>query len=425
MAKKENKKVKKNKTKNIGQKKSAPAASHTKGYYRFSKDFPSVTDSNGFRDNELFVNSPAKKAALRRRLSALFIAVFVIAFAATSFSFALANHPPIQTPESSTGDAETTNTANGRRTVFLPGTVLSDSGVESTINTLKAMGISAVVIDFKDASGYFYYRPSISVSDEALSRASANASSIVANFRGADIKVFASVSFYADDIYARNHRDIAAYVNSVPESGSSQVTRSIWYDASPETHAWLSPYSNEVKYYLTTVINDIDAMGVDGIIFDNVIPTSDIRDVHFPGEYESDNTTEEEIAEYISYTNATTLTKTGIKIPYTAMLSAFAEQEAPPVFSSGCNYIIPELILSRIPSETVIGNRRYSPPAGAPTEFIKDYIGAAQNLLTAEEITAELLPIIENSDTFTVQTAALADCNIYSYITYDENSPTR
>ena len=46
--------------------------SHTKGYYRFSKDFPSVTDSEGYRDNDIIVNSPAKKASVRRGLIVLF-----------------------------------------------------------------------------------------------------------------------------------------------------------------------------------------------------------------------------------------------------------------------------------------------------------------------------------------------------------------
>ena len=50
------------------QQKKAPRVSRTKGYYRFSKDFPSVTDNNGFRDNDVFVTSPAKKAALRKKL---------------------------------------------------------------------------------------------------------------------------------------------------------------------------------------------------------------------------------------------------------------------------------------------------------------------------------------------------------------------
>ena len=55
-----------------------PQVSHTKGYYRFSKDFPSVTDSEGYRDNDLIINSPAKKTSVRRKLILLFICVFVI-----------------------------------------------------------------------------------------------------------------------------------------------------------------------------------------------------------------------------------------------------------------------------------------------------------------------------------------------------------
>lgn len=420
MLKKEKNSKEKIKASKKRQQKKAPAASHTKGYYRFSKDFPSVTDSNGFRDNDVFVTNPAKKASLRRKLSALFAAVFVAAFVLTTLAFAVSNHP-IPTADETSTDGGTVNTGSPNGIAYLNGDVLSTSGIESVINRLKSSGINSVVIEFKDASGYFYYRPSISVTGEAVSRASDNAASIVATFKSADISVFASVSCFADDIYARNNRSFAAYIITEPESGGNRE-ESLWYD---ESHAWLSPYSDDVKYYISTIINDIRSIGADGIIFDNVLPTQDSGNVIFPGQSSSENTLEQEVTEYIQYLNNTMSFTTGVKIPYTVMLRAFDEGSSPEIFSSGCDYLIPEIIPSKIPSETVIGNKKYLMPSETPGEFTGDYITASLNLLADTEINSTIIPLIENSDVLGAQTAALASKNINSYMIYvDSNSNT-
>lgn len=413
------------------QQKKAPRVSRTKGYYRFSKDFPSVTDNNGFRDNDVFVTSPAKKAALRKKLSALFISVFLLAFIVTSFAFAVANHPIPLSEETSTEHGLSANVLSG--IAYIKGDIFSSSGVESVINRLKSEGINSVALELKDASGYFYYKPTFSVNNEAVSRASDNAASVIATFKSADIKVFACISCYADDIYARNNRDIAAYAVSVPESGGESV-ETLWYDASPEAHAWLSPYSNTVRYYISEIINDIQSLNVDGIIFDNVLPYSNIDNVIFPGQSDSENDIYDEAAEHIKYINNTVNTYTGVIIPHTVMLKAFEENSAPEIFESGCDYLVPKIILKDIPSGTAIGTRIYSPPSGAPKEFTGDYMKAAFNLTVADEQqtdtsggtqnnyqsgnTAKIIPFIENSDVFSAQTAALASLGADSYMIY-------
>lgn len=83
-------KNKKNLNKN---KKKLPPVSHTKGYYRFVKNYPSETNENRYRNNE---NIREGQIDSRGRLIIYFaiIFTFIIAFIAVSVSLQLSNKEP-------------------------------------------------------------------------------------------------------------------------------------------------------------------------------------------------------------------------------------------------------------------------------------------------------------------------------------------
>ena len=237
--------------------------SHTKGYYRFSKEFPSVTDSNGYRDNDLIVNSPTKKASVRRRLIALFVCLFIVTYSMTLVCLTISKIPVNLKNEDATGETQGP-VFTGYNAVYLSGTVLSMNSAESIIGDIRYYGYDTVVIDFKDAAGNLYFDPSVNVAADALSMAAPDAKKIVEEFQNASIKVFARFCTFADDIYARVHKNEAAYTLTPAEDETAEPTRSVWYNKETDSHAWLNPYSSEVQYYLRCCVQDIDAMGVDG-----------------------------------------------------------------------------------------------------------------------------------------------------------------
>ena len=394
--------------------------SHTKGYYRFSKDFPSVTDADGYRDNDLIVNSPAKKASVRRRLIALFLSVFAVAFSVSIVLFAVSEVPVIPSAESATDENEQKK-FTGNSAIYIKGSVLSMSSAESIIGNVRYHGMDTVIIDFKDAEGNFYYNPSLDVAGDALSYASDNAEKIVKEFRSASIRVYARFCMYADDIYARTNQSEAAYVMTQAEDGTDTRTRTVWYNEGEDSHAWLNPFSAEVQYYLRCCIEDINAMGVDGIILDYVsIPLSAKNSaVIFDGS--SDTSPDEKITEFIQWLGSTYIScETAAVIPAEAMLHAFSTNSAPVIFNSGCDYIIPDLRLSVMPENTIIGTRQYAKPALSPVEFVTDYINALKKLLGENEM--RIMPLIEASGTSSVEIDTLSGVNNDSFIIYSKDN---
>ena len=390
-----------------------PRVSHTKGYYRFSKDFPSVTDSEGFRDNNVIINSHAKKASVRRRLALLFVCVFVIAFTVTSLCHAVSDLPIETQTEQSTEETAQTMTLSGGKMAKLTRDVLSYSSVESFMGSFRAENISAVIIEFKDAQGYFYYKPSISTSSEAISKASDNAAKIINDFKSAGIEVYASVSCFADDIYARNHQDQAAYIVTTPESGSYEEVHSIWYGGEKSTNAWLSPFSNEVLYYLNTVMSDINALGVTGIIFENaVLPfEAESENVQFSLSDGYETSAREKMAQWVAYANSAVNCKTGLAVSSAQMVS-FAKDTAIDIcFSSGCDFTVLDARATAAQKGVSINSKQYLDPEKTPAEYTSALLAMAADFLSANEIDGQIIPIIDDNDTADAVISALAALN--------------
>lgn len=396
------------------------APSHTKGYYRFSKDFPSVTDAEGYRDNDLIVNSPAKKASVKRRLIALFLGVFALTFSVTLLLFTISEVPVAPSSEAMTGEDEAKK-FTGNSAIYIKGSVLSMSSAESIIGNVRYHGMDAVIIDFKDAEGNFYYNPSLSVASDALSFASDNAEKIVKEFQSASIRVYARFCMYADDIYARTNHSEAAYIMTPAEDGISAATRTVWYNEGEDSHAWLNPFSAEVQYYLRCCLEDINAMGVDGIILDYVsIPLSAKNSaVIFDGK--GDTSPDEKITEFIKWLGSTYIDcETAAVIPSDVMLQAFSTDTVPAIFNSGCEYIVPDLRLSLMPENTIIGTRQYAKPALSPVEFVTDYINALKKLIGENNL--RIMPIIEASGTSSAEIDTLSGISNDSFIIYSKDN---
>lgn len=390
--------------------------SHTKGYYRFSKDFPSVTDSEGYRDNDVIVNSPAKKASARRRLIVLFVCVFVVTYLVSAVCFSISKLPVSETEESMTGSAEKT-VFSGYNAAYLTGDVLSYGSAESIIGKMRVFGVNAVVIDFKDAAGNFYYDPSVNVSSEALYKASDNPKKIIDEFRDAGIAVFARFSCFADDIYARTNQNEAAFIITSSDDGNQE---SIWYSGGNDSHAWLNPYSSEVQYYLRVAVEDINKMNVDGIIFDHIeLPVNAKKDnVQF--REPTDVSPSSEMSSFISLLNSTYVDcKTATVVPHDVMLDAIESGNVPAAFTSGCDYVIPDARLSLMPENTAIGARQYAKPHLSPTEFITDYMNSVLKFASGEDYSVKIIPLLEATDTSGKQLSALAGVKGDSFIMYN------
>ena len=152
---------------------------------------------------------------------------------------------------------------------------ISDANIETTQKAEKDNkgnkdknnkgGKNAVVIDFKDASGYLSYPSSIAaVKDKApSSKAQANAAASVKKIQQSGIKVVARIYCFKDTQMPRIDRTMAVHYNK---------TQMIWLDneASKGGKPWLNPYSQTAQNYLLEVVKEVKNLGVDAILLDGV-----------------------------------------------------------------------------------------------------------------------------------------------------------
>lgn len=387
--------------------KKAPAVSRTKGYYRFSKDFPGVTDSNGYRDNTIIIDSPAKKAATKRKLTLTFVCVFLLSFLATTLAFAVSNHAIAPAAEKQTTDSFHKTEIAGNKTAFLSGEVLSSGSISGITASLGAAGVNAVAIELKDASGYFYFEPSLSVSAEALSKTAENAADTIKAFKDSGFTVFAVVSCFADDIYARNNQSQALYTVIPEREDGTPETSELWYDRMNSSHAWLSPYSEDVLYYLNSTVSDVLHLGVNGILFENMIlPDFGEENIIIPGAASDGDSALQKSMETLNYINNTISCRTGVVVQ-TELLSSVSMDTEDDAFSyivsSGCDSI-------------VLDARNTAP------ETTLDRINVLHSLLAENESNMEIIPLLSASADNTSLLGSLAQKNIVSFIMYNENS---
>lgn len=387
--------------------KKAPAVSRTKGYYRFAKDFPSVTDSNGYRDNTIIIDSPAKKAATKRKLTLTFVCVFLLSFLATTLAFAVSNYAITPTAEPQTFDSLNRTDFSGSKTAFLSGDVLSSGSVSTITTSLGAAGVNAVAIELKDAYGCFYFEPSVSVSAEALSKSAENAADTIKAFKNSGFTVFAVISCFSDDIYARNNQNQALYTVTPEREDGTPAKSELWYDKKNGSHAWLSPYSNDVIYYLTSTVNDIMRLGVNGILFENVmLPDFGEEDIVIPGHSSSGVSALQKSTETLNYINNIVSCKTGIVVPtesLSSMISTDADNsEILYILSSGCDCI-------------VLDSRNTSP------ETTVDQIDSVLGSLAENDSSMEIFPLLKTGTDNASLLGSLAQKNIGSFIMYNEN----
>ncbi len=367
--------------------KNPPTPSFKKGYYGFREDYPEFTDKDGFKDGDDLNMSASKRKSFRRKLIVLFTCVFIFSFVSTALSLSLTRVPPVE--ESS--DGETGDPPKLDSFVFLPGTVLSGENATSIINALKAEDVKAAAVEIKDPEGKIYFKTKAAVPHESLVNAYDDAKSVISSFKDAGIKVYAVISCFSDDIYGRVNSGDAAFTAESASDGS--VKQSIWYDEDDKKHAFLSPYSDNVKFYLRTFTEDVLTLSPDGIIFENVCPTGNYGGVTFPGSLDSQNDLFAEIAETLEPLKGLSK-EVGIKVPLSVMLESFNKNSLP-AFLNGESFIVPEIIPSKTPKGATIGNRRYNDATLAPEQFTDDYMKALKTLLNNNGVETRIIPYIE------------------------------
>ena len=224
-----------------------------KGYYKFSKKYPSrnaesyaIGESRKMKKKE-----KARKIVFAVLLCCLFVATFIL----ISVSMTLSNRPLTNNMENET--LISVDNLGTIRATYIENTVLGEiTDLSKELKKAKKNGCNAVMLDFKTQEGYVtidgksdkYY----SIDNVIIEKIKAEGFIIVARI------------FCFEDSYAPQRLGAFVYEN--------QEKTKIWFDAPAINggRVWLDPTNQRATNYICTVIGAAVNMGADCVYLQSV-----------------------------------------------------------------------------------------------------------------------------------------------------------
>ncbi len=231
-----------------------------KGYYRFSKKYPTVRGTN-------YAIGESRKMKKKERnnkiiLVVSMILVFVIAFVTASVCFTLSRRPIKDTNASAEKRLSADNIGTVRAVFLSNETIKTDVDLENALGNAVKNGMNAVMIDFKDKDGDVLYPSETAVSPMSNGK-NAVKKDTVNIIHKQNLMVIARVYCFEDSMAPQK---LSAYVFSDAEK------KNIWFDKAPALggRVWLDPSNEKAQSYLCRIISEVSDMGADAVYLQSV-----------------------------------------------------------------------------------------------------------------------------------------------------------
>ena len=243
----------------------AQKTERTRGFYRFSKTYPSKVDPEGFRENTGGAG-PKRKPWVYLLCGLL---VFCLSFIATKTGLLISK----ETPENIVADEDDTPPAAQLRMLRFSYDVYSEGDAEAVTQALAAQGCNAALFEVKPVSGYVNLAmPEVS----AAGKREVDPTQMLEAIKAAGCKTCAYISCFLDPLAA--NWEVSMAVRRTDAGGE------VWTDNAGK--AWLNPFSQAARTYLVQIAEAAADAGFDYIMLDNVCFSSDSGTAmaYYPGE---------------------------------------------------------------------------------------------------------------------------------------------
>lgn len=233
--------------------------SRNKGYYKFSKKYPSLHGSSYAigESRKLRKKERARKVLFAVLLCCIFIATFV-----TVTVFVELSNRPLPSEQKTEDKIITVDNLGTVRAIFIENEVLEDTNAfGEALKSAKDSGFNAVMLDLKTQEGILTYETSL------LKNAEDNFNyidkTIIDLIKENELMLVARIFCFEDSIAPQR---IGAYVYEDVEKTK------IWFDA-PAIEGgkvWLDPTNATAQNYICSIIKEVVALGADCIYLDAV-----------------------------------------------------------------------------------------------------------------------------------------------------------
>ena len=233
--------------------KRAPKTLRTKGYYRFSREYPGNVDPSGFRENTV-----GKKTLRRRRRLTVLASVlaFCLAFVVTKTCIYTSRSAPETT-------APAASVTDSRKLAFKALHIsyedLRDLSGEALAAQVGDAKCSAAVLEMKDPGGNVMFESAETAGTDADRHIPALEEKLKA-LKNAGLSTIAAVSCFSDTEAALANPDMSVRVG--------EADGIVWLDN--DARAWLNPFSEDARAYVLALVSEMASLGFDSVLLDNV-----------------------------------------------------------------------------------------------------------------------------------------------------------
>ena len=229
-----------------------------KGYYEFSKKYPSRRGERPIHESR----RTKKRERIKIILFCVFLCcLFVASFVTIKFCYNLSCRPLPETHgESST---VTMDSLDKLRATYLDNSFIDNTAeIDKALESAAKNGFNAIVLDFKTQEGYLTYESNL-ISPSGKSEYNTVSPSIIKRIKDKGFLVIARIFCFEDSIAPQRFN---AYVYEDAERTK------IWFDNSAINNGkvWLDPTNSNAVTYLTKVVGEVVKVGADCIYLDSV-----------------------------------------------------------------------------------------------------------------------------------------------------------
>ncbi len=233
-----------------------------KGYYPFSKKFPSQRGTV----YAIAESKRRKKKELRNKilLTVFAFVLFVAILTAYLFCLELSKKPiPDETDKTTANTAVSADNIGAIKAIFIDNSVIGDEkDLDAKLKNAKENGFNAIMLDFKDKDGDVLFPsavkvPSLETEKEVISK------EIIDKIKAQGFTVVARVYCFCDSVAPQR---TGAYVFADEDRTKP------WFDNSAvlDGRVWLNPTDSRATKYLTSIIGEVSRFGADCIYLQSV-----------------------------------------------------------------------------------------------------------------------------------------------------------
>ena len=229
-----------------------------KGYYGFQKKYPSRRGERPIHESR----KTKKRERIKTILFCVFLCcLFVVVFVFAKFSYNLLSRP--LDDSSNQNQTITVENIGTVRAIYIDNAILDDIGqLSNTLNLAKENHFNAVMLDFKTREGVLNYNSKL-LSYSGQNDINEIDINLINRIKNEGFLVVGRIYCFEDTIAPQR---LSAYIYEDVEKTQ------IWFDAPAilEGKVWLDPTNQRATQYLTSVVNEVVALGADCIYLDSV-----------------------------------------------------------------------------------------------------------------------------------------------------------